>query len=190
MKKLVVFMHTSLDGFVAGPQGEMDWISVDDAMFELAGKRTEESDTALYGRVTYQMMDAYWPTAAVQPSASKHDIEHGNWYNQVEKIVISKSLRGMSKPKTEVISENMTTEVDKLKKGNGKDIVVFGSPSTYHQLIDAGLVDELWMFVNPILLGEGISMFGKIKNRQKFSLTEATTFASGVVCLHYKKFNN
>jgi dihydrofolate reductase len=187
MKKLVVFMHTSLDGFVAGPKGEMDWISVDDAMFAYAGKRTEESDMALYGRVTYEMMDAYWPTAADQPAATKHDIEHGNWYNQVEKIVISKSLKGVVKPKTEVISENFIAEIEKLKEENGKDIIVFGSPSIYHKLIEAGLVDELWMFVNPVLLGKGIPMFGNVKDRQKFNLIEASAFASGVVCLHYKK---
>jgi len=182
-------MHVSLDGFVAGPKGEMDWISVEDAMFAYATKRIEESDVALYGRVTYEMMDAYWPTAADQPNAGRHDVQHGNWYNQVEKIVISKSLKGLSKPKTKVISENFITEVEKLKTGNGKDIIVFGSPSTYHQLIEFGLVDELWMFVNPVLLGEGIPMFGKGKSRQKFGLIEATTFASGVVCLHYNKPN-
>jgi dihydrofolate reductase len=76
VRKLVLFMHTSLDGFVAGPNGEMDWISVDDEMFEYAGQRTREADTALYGRITWQMMESYWPTAADQPAASKHDIEH------------------------------------------------------------------------------------------------------------------
>src|SRR5204863_1178783 len=105
MRKLVLFMHASLDGFVAGPNGEMDWIKVDDEMFDYAGKRTNESDTALYGRVTYDMMEAYWPTAANQPNASKHDIEHSAWYNQVEKIVVSKSLKGKTIKNAKIVSE-------------------------------------------------------------------------------------
>src|SRR5215208_6430556 len=94
MKKLVLFMHASLDGFVAGPNGEMDWIKVDDEMFDYAGRETNEADTALYGRVTWEMMEAYWPTAANQPAATKHDIEHSEWYNKVTKVVLSKSMQG------------------------------------------------------------------------------------------------
>src|SRR5436853_7158414 len=81
MRRLVLFMHTSVDGFVAGLNGEMDWINVDDDMFEYAGKQTDLADTALYGRITYQMMESYWPTAADQPNATKHDIQHSRWYN-------------------------------------------------------------------------------------------------------------
>ena len=69
-------MHTSLDGFVAGLNGEMDWINIDDAMFDFVATMTNKADTALYGRVTYEMMQSYWPTAGEQPNASKHDKEH------------------------------------------------------------------------------------------------------------------
>ena len=83
MRKLIFFMHTSLDGFVAGLNGEMDWIKVDDAIFDFVGTMTDQADTALYGRVTYQMMESYWPTAGEKSNASKHDIEHSIWYNKV-----------------------------------------------------------------------------------------------------------
>jgi dihydrofolate reductase len=86
VRRLVLFMHTSLDGFVAGPSGEMDWIDVNEEMFDYAGQRTREADTALYGRVTYQIMESYWPTAGDQPTATKHDIEHSKWYNSVAKV--------------------------------------------------------------------------------------------------------
>src|SRR5438046_2681814 len=92
MRKLVAFMHTSLDGFVAGPDGEMDWINVSDEMFEYAGKNTRKADLALYGRTTFEMMEAYWPTAAQKANATWHDIEHSKWYNKVSKIVISRTL--------------------------------------------------------------------------------------------------
>src|SRR5438067_7478247 len=105
MKRLVLFMHTTLDGFVAGPNGEMDWIHVDEEIFDYAGKETANADTALYGRVTYEMMQAYWPTAADQPNASKHDIEHSTWYNSVTKVVLSKTMQDSSIKNTVIISD-------------------------------------------------------------------------------------
>ena len=80
-------MHISLDGFVSGLNGEMDWIKVDEEIFSYGHKRISETDTALYGRVTYEMMESYWPKAADQPDASIHDIEHSKWYKNVHKIV-------------------------------------------------------------------------------------------------------
>ena len=93
MRKIISFMHISLDGFVAGPNGEMDWIKVDQEIFDYVGKRISEGDTALYGRVTYQMMESYWPTAGDKPTATKHDIEHSKWYKKVHKVVLSKTMK-------------------------------------------------------------------------------------------------
>ena len=92
MRHLIFFMHTSLDGFVAGPNGEMNWIKIDEEIFDFVGTMTDTSDTALYGRVTYEMMQAYWPTAGDGPNASKHDKEHSAWYKRVSKIVLSKTM--------------------------------------------------------------------------------------------------
>ena len=129
MRKLVSFMHVSLDGFVAGPNGEMDWILVNEEIFDYAGYRTNEADTALYGRVTYDMMEAYWPTAADKPNASKHDIEHSAWYKKVEKIVLSRSMKNQKLPGTKILSENITKEINQLKQAPGTEIIMFGSPS-------------------------------------------------------------
>jgi dihydrofolate reductase len=187
MRKIVSFMHVSLDGFVAGPNGEMDWINVEDELFDFASDRTNSADTALYGRVTYDMMDSYWPTAAEQPGASKHDIEHGNWYNQVEKLVISKTLEGQKKDKTTVISHDIAKQVSELKNKPGKEIIMFGSPGATQTLMQDKLVDEFWLFVNPILLGEGIPLFKNIKDKVALKLLKSTGFKnSGVVCLHYE----
>jgi dihydrofolate reductase len=135
MRRLVLFMHTSLDGFVGGPSGEMDWIDVNDEMFEYAGHRTREADTALYGRVTYQMMESYWPTAGDQPTATKHDVEHSKWYNSVAKVVVSRSMRGATPTNTRMISDGLAAEILKLKQGPGKEIVMFGSPTVAHALM-------------------------------------------------------
>src|SRR5664279_3940305 len=116
MRKIVSFMHISLDGFVAGPNGEMDWIIVDEEIFDYAGDRKNEADTAIYGRVTYDMMEGYWPTAAEQPNATKHDIEHSTWYNTVNKVVLSKTMKDANLPNTKIISDNVCNEIMKLKQ--------------------------------------------------------------------------
>jgi dihydrofolate reductase len=187
MRRLVLFMHVSLDGFVAGPNGEMDWIKVDDQMFDYAGRRTNESDTALYGRVTYQMMEAYWPTAADQPNATKHDIEHSTWYNKVDKVILSKSMEGQQLPNTIIISNDIEFRVKSLKQQAGKEIIIFGSPSASHTLMQHGLIDEFWLFVNPILLGKGIPLFKDIQQTTELKLVTTAVFDSGVVCLQYVK---
>ncbi len=187
MRKLVLFMHTSLDGFVAGPNGEMDWIKVDDEMFEYAGNRTNEADLALYGRVTYEMMESYWPTAGDQPNATKHDLEHSRWYNHVAKIIISKTLQGKKLTNTKIISENISTEISRLKKASGKEIVIFGSPTASHSLMQDNLIDDYWLFVNPILLCQGIPLFKGIRENINLTLVKTNVFASGVVCLHYER---
>jgi dihydrofolate reductase len=186
MRKLVLFMHVSLDGFVAGPNGEMDWITVNEEIFDYAARRTNESDTALYGRATYQMMQAYWPSAADQPNATRHDIEHSRWYNQVSKVVVSRSMQGAQLPKTTIISRNLAEEINKLKRAPGKEIIIFGSPGAAHSLMAENLIDDYWLFVNPILLGQGIPLFKDITTAIALKLLESHAFSSGVVCLHYE----
>lgn len=187
MRKLVLFMHTSLDVFVAGPKGEMDWIIVGDEMFDHAAQQTAQADTALYGRITYQMMEGYWPTAGDKPHASKHDKEHSAWYNKVEKVIVSRTMQGENLPDTKIISENISDQIISLKKETGKNILMFGSPAVAHTLMSENLIDDYWLFVNPILLGAGIPLFKEIKERTKLKFVASDIFSSGVVCLHYEK---
>ena len=187
MRKLVSFMHTTVDGFAAGQNGEMDWIRVDDEIFEYAGRQTNEADIALYGRVTFEMMDAYWPTAADQPGATKHDIEHSKWYNSVDKIVLSRTIQGAQKSKTTFIGDRIVERVNELKNQTGKNIIVFGSPTAVRYLLQENLVDDLWLFMNPIILGKGIPFMDGVKDYLKLKLTSSHAFDSGVVCVQYSK---
>ncbi len=180
-------MHMSLDGYVAGPAGEMDWIALSDEMFDLVGKWTDRTGTALYGRVTYEMMQSYWPTAAEKPGATKHDIEHSTWYNKVHKVVLSKTLRGQDLANTEIISEGLADRIDTLKRQAGQDIIIFGSPGASQSLMQNDLIDEYWIFLNPVLLGRGIPLFGDSQNRSKLKLLESVPYSMGVVGLHYER---
>jgi dihydrofolate reductase len=187
MRKLITSMHMSLDGFVAGPNGEMDWIHVDEELFKVTKQLTDEADTALYGRVTWQMMDAYWPTAGEDPDASRHDKDHSGWYNSVKKIVLSGSLQQPENDSVQILSEQIPNAIRQLKKDKGSNIQIFGSPSVVHLLMKQDLIDEYWLFVNPVLLGKGIPMFASLEERKQLELTSSKMFASGVVCLQYNR---
>src|ERR1044072_8465055 len=125
MRKIISFMHISLDGFVAGPNGEMDWIKVDEEIFDYVGKRISEGDTALYGRVTYQMMENYWPTAADKPKPSRHDIEHSKWYKNVHKLVLSQTMKNAGLTNTTIIKDNLSDVINEIKQQAGKEILLF-----------------------------------------------------------------
>ncbi len=179
----------SLDGFVGGPKGEINWVRVDDEIFDYAGKMTDQSDLALYGRNTFDIMEAYWPTAGDKPNASKHDIQHSKWYSQVSKVVISKSMKGTNLPGVQVISDNFSAEIAKIRQQKGNAIVIFGSPGASQTLRSFDLIDEYWIFLNPVLIGKGIPLFRDISEIQKLKLMETVKFASGVVALHYERLH-
>lgn len=178
-------MHVSLDGFVAGPNGEMNWIKVDQDIFNHVALRINKSDTALYGRVTYEMMEGYWPTAGDQPNASKHDIEHSAWYKQAHKVVLSRSMKDVSPSNTTIISENVKDRIDALKSEGEGEILLFGSPSATHALMELDAIDGYWIFLNPIVLGKGIPLFSKIQHLTKLQLQDAKQFGCGVAAMSY-----
>jgi dihydrofolate reductase len=168
----------------------MDWIHVDEEIFDYIAGRIGATDSALYGRKTYQMMEEYWPTAADQPNASKHDIEHSKWYQGVTKVVLSKTLHEANLKHIKVIADDLETEITKLKSATQKEILIFGSPTATHALMAADLIDGYWLFVNPILLGRGIPLFQKISNKTALTLVASHVFSSGVVCLHYDRMHS
>ena len=178
-------MHISLDGFVAGPNGEMNWIKADEEIFDHVGKRISQGDTALYGRVTYEMMEGYWPTAANKPNASKHDREHSAWYKQIHKLVLSKTMIGAELPDTTIISENLSDIIHEIKQQGEKEILLFGSPTATHSLMQLNLIDGYWLFVNPIILGQGIPLFAGIHDKVKLNLVSVHPFTCGVTELNY-----
>lgn len=185
MRRIISFMHLSLDGFVAGPNGEMDWIKADQEIFDHVGKRISGGDTAIYGRVTYEMMEGYWPTAADKPGATRHDIEHSKWYKGVRKVVLSTTMKDEGLPGVEIISDQLQEKIQQIKQRPGEDILVFGSPRATHSLMQQGLVDGYWLFVNPVILGQGIPLFEGIRTRTQLKLLTSRTFDCGVTELSY-----
>jgi dihydrofolate reductase len=185
MRNIISFVHVSLDGFVAGPKGEMNWIKVDEEIFDFVGKRISQTDTALYGRATYEMMEGYWPNAGKKPDASKHDIEHSEWYGKAHKIVLSKTIPTTWLKNTTVISDQLSEQIHRIKEKQGSEILLFGSPSATHALMELDLIDGYWLFVNPVILGEGIPLFKNIQHKSNLQLQSTRSFTSGVTELNY-----
>ena len=185
MRKLVCLLHVSLDGFIAGVNGEMDWIVVNDDLFDKVGEIVDQADIAVYGRVTFQMMEAYWPTAADKPNASKHDIEHGNWSNKALKLVASHSMSQTSWQNTQFINIDFPEAITHYKQQEGKNLLLIGSASLVHLLAPLGLIDEYWISLNPVILGRGIPLFKNVREIIHLELESAQTLKSGVVFLHY-----
>jgi dihydrofolate reductase len=184
MRKLIAFCNLSLDGIAAVPNGSLDWISYDEELERWAEPIVKATDTAVYGRVTYELMK-YWRTVPSKPNASQHELENAHWIENVEKIVFSESKMVPDWNNTRVISGNAKETILKLKQKPGENITIFGSPTLANSLIKLGLVDEYRFSVSPIVLGTGKSLFKEVKDAIKLKLVEEKTFKSGTVILHY-----
>lgn len=185
MRKLIVFCHLSLDGIAAVPSGGLDWIAYHKDLEEWAGSIVKSTDTAIYGRVTYELMK-FWQTVPSNPDATPYELEHAHWIEGVEKIVFSKSNMVPDWNNTRVISENAKEEIFTLKQKPGKNITIFGSPTLANSLIKLGLVDEYHLSISPIVLGDGKFLFKEVKDAIQLTLIEERTFKSGAVTLHYR----
>ncbi len=187
MRKVALLEHISLDGFMAGANGEMDWIRVDEEIFDAVGRVTDAADTAIFGRTTYQMMQSYWPTAGEQPGASRHDVDHARWVNAATKLVFSRTLDQSDWANTVFVKDDIAGTIANMKEQAGKDMVLIGSVSLAREFIRLGLVDDYWINVNPVVLGGGMPLFPDVGARSNLKLVESTTFPSGVVGLHFEK---
>jgi dihydrofolate reductase len=187
MRKVALFMHTSLDGFVQGPdKWDINWISYDQDLVEFGDEVVSSTGSPVYGRVTYEGMKGYWPTVIDNPESSKHDIEHATWLENATKVVVSNSMEKADWNNTILINDNVVEEITKLKQMPGKDLVIFGSPTLSYYFMQHDLIDEFWLTVSPIVLGGGIPLFKDIKDRMKLNLLESRSLKSGVVTLKYK----
>jgi dihydrofolate reductase len=186
MRNLVLFLHLSVDGFSAAENGALDWIPYSEAFQRYADKVVKTVGIPVYGRVTYEMMKGYWPALLTDPSASKHDREHAEWLEGVQKIVVSTTLPEQDWNNTRVIRENVVGELAKLKKEPGKDLVIFGSIALATSLIESGIIEEFQFTISPVVLGKGKSFIRAIEKKVPLELLSSETIEGGIVGLHYR----
>lgn len=189
MRKIVMINRVSIDGFFAGPNGEIDWFvrdpELDKALHEMSHLDAVPPDTVLLGRVTYQLFESVWPQIAADPNSPKEARVTAGELNQMTKVVFSKTLKEVSWENTKLVKGNVAKEVDRLKQEKGSDILIFGSGTIVQQLTAGGLIDEYLFAVTPVILGAGKSLFTGVKKRD-LEFLEARSFKSGNALLHYK----
>ena len=184
MGTLIYSMGVSLDGFIAGPGGQIDWSAPDEELHRFHNQQTREIGALLCGRRLYEVM-AYWETAEEKPSAPEHELEFARIWKDTPKIVFSKTLEQVE-GNARLVREGVGEEVAKLKEQPGMSLSV-GGAGLASSVMKLGLIDEYRLFVSPVVLGGGTPYFPVLDERINLELIETRTFGSRVVYLRYRR---
>ncbi|MGB0095484.1 MAG: dihydrofolate reductase family protein [Solirubrobacteraceae bacterium] len=184
MRELIYSMGVSLDGFIAGPDGEIDWTAPDEKLHRFHNQQTRELGAHLCGRRLYEAM-VYWETADEKPSASEHELDFARIWKQLPKIVFSNTLEKVE-GNARLVRSGVAEVLAELKEQPGKELAV-GGAGLASTVMNLGLIDEYRLFVSPVLLGGGTPYFPTLEARINLELVETRTFASRVVYLRYRR---
>ncbi|HTI92719.1 MAG TPA: dihydrofolate reductase family protein [Puia sp.] len=182
MRKVSVFNFITLNGYFHGPDGDISWHRHGAEEAGLSDEKSQQGNTLLFGRVTYQHMASFWPT----PAAKQMQPVTADGMNKAEKIVFSRTLKKADWNNTRLIKDDLVGAVTRLKQEPGSDITILGSGSIVTQLADAGLIDGYGFMIDPVALGEGVPVFKGIKNKLDLKLTSSKVFRSGVIMVTYE----
>lgn len=183
MRKIIQLAHLSLDGFMAGPNGDMSFITMNAEIADHVYPLMDSVDTAVYGRTTYQMMESYWPGQLDAKDATAHQRTHARWYVNVAKLVASRTLPASSDPKLKICKDDIVEQLAAAKQRDGGDIMIFASPTLVHTLAEHDLIDEWRINIQPVAVGGGLPLFSG--HRTNLELRSTKVFSSGVIATHY-----
>ena len=189
MRSIHLFVMLSLDGYFEGPNHDLSWHNVDDEFNKYAIEQLKETGLILFGRRTYQLMEDFWPKAAVDPETSPDDREVARLMNNTEKIVFSRTLEGVRETENwknvKLRSKVDPVEIRRLKEMPGKDIWV-GTSDLAVSFIKESLIDEFRFMVNPVIVGGGTRIFQGLDQRLDLELTKTRRFQSGNMLVYYR----
>jgi dihydrofolate reductase len=185
MRKIIFWVHTSIDGHIDGPQGEFDWPSMGDELSAYSEALTERVDTFLYGRGVWEGMAAFWPTAE-SVSDHPHVLKFAPIWRDMPKIVFSTTLKDAGWGAT-VLGQNLAEEVAELKRQPGKDLLLTGGSALAAALTEHGLIDEYHIAVHPVVLGGGRPLFAIGAERLGLRLVESRTCDAQIVVMRYDR---
>ena len=190
MRKVIFKIELTLDGFIAGPKGEMDWgmptAVGEEESWEDVFDMLSTVDTVLLSRVIYQGFKEYWPAAGTNPSSSKFEKEFSSWLNNTPKIIFSKTLDNVDWMNARLVKGDVGKEIALLKQQPGKNFVVWGGSIFPQALMNLGLIDEYWINVHPVILGSDKPLFTDKKNKIPVNILSTKTFKTGTVGLRYE----
>lgn len=185
MQKVKFQVQVSLDGYIAGPNGEMDWLvwNWDEDIKQYVNDLTETVDCMLLGRKMTDGFINHWAAASADPANPQNAF--AKKMIDTPKVVFSKTLKSSSWINTELAGGELSEEIDRLMKRPGKDIVVYGGAGFAASMIGADLIDEYHFFVNPVMVGQGMTIYDKIRHKINLRLVKASPFTCGITVLHY-----
>ena len=185
MRKLKLQTQLSLDGFIAGPKGEMDWMvwNWDEALIKYVTELTEAVDSILLGRVLAQVFIPHWTEAVTKPETAN---AFAHKMVDTPKIVFSKTLEKPEWDNTNLAKGDLVEEITQLKKQSGKDIIAYGGSGFVSSLVRNGLIDEYHLFINPVVIGDGMTIFRTVEQKLNLKLVKASPFDCGIVVLCYQ----
>jgi len=186
MRKLILQVQVTVDGFIAGPSGEMDWMlfNWDDELKDYVTQLTNSIDTIVLGRKLAEGFIPHWAAVAADPT--NPDVLAGKKFTEMPKVVFTNTPAPSGWENTVVNNGNLCAGIRALKSGEGDYIMAYGGARFVSNLIAERLIDEFHLFVNPVAIGSGLSIFKNLAQKQPLQLLKATAFSCGIVVLHYK----
>ncbi len=185
MRKIKFSIPITIDGFIEGPQRELDWVIPDDELHDFATHLMLNADLLLYGRITYQLMAGYWPTATSDANATEAMKRFATALNPKRKIVYSTTLKQVDW-NTQLVKQFDPEKVRQLKSEVGSDILLSGGAGMAQEFFNHGLVDEYIPVIQPTAIGKGKALFSEIKKLPALELMWSQRFQSGAVALGYR----
>jgi dihydrofolate reductase len=183
MGKVIFLMNVSLDGYIETPDHSLDWTIIDDELHTWFNERLRSTEVSVYGRRLFEVMNAYWPTADSDPTATGPMLEFGRIWNAKPKVVVSRSMHE-APPGWRLTSGDPDTILEELRRDFSGDLEI-GGPTLAADFIRRGLVDEYQLVVHPVILGGGKPFFPALERPAGLRLLETRTFSSGVVYLGF-----
>jgi dihydrofolate reductase len=183
LRRIILMISVSVDGFFEGPDRDIDWHTVDDELHEHFNVLLSTMSAFLEGRVTYELMEGFWPTADADPSEPAPMREFAGIWRNMPKLVYSRTLERVG-PNATIVRDVVPEEVRELKALPGGDMVV-GGPDLAAAFRRHDLIDEYRLYVHPVLIGRGRPLFGPWETRTDLQLVETRSFGTGVVLLRY-----
>ena len=186
MRKVILQIGVSLDGFIQGSNGDLAWMFIDDELWQNIDELLGTVDVVLFGRAAYQDFEQYWPTAATNPKSPQNEVDFAHWIEKTPKIVFSTTLSSADWANSKLVKSDVADEIATLKQQLGKHILLFGGAGIAQTFMKLGLIDEYRIKIYPVVLGDGIPLFKNGPDRNKLKLLTTRTFSSGVVEIHYQ----
>ena len=186
MRKIILYMFTTLDGFIAGPNGEFDEYEPSAEEHQFANELFRSADGILFGRITYRGFVDYWDALDLtDPAIPAVERDFAEIFRKLTRVVFSQTLDQVP-ANTILIKADLADAVAKVKQASGRNLLLICGPELLATLVDLGLVDECCLLIKPTILGQGQALFGELGKKLHLNLLQTKVFASGAVMHHYR----